>query len=281
MVGMCADWPGNVNRGVESLILSHTSDETAIFMIPEMTTDARFDKYVVDFYRGPVGKFGIIPNITRFYPPVNSSTSSSLASNKLTTPAGSPYKTAVDRNKDFLRDLSFNCNLRWLAQAYKNQTWNLQYAQTPGVHASDLSAMFLSPDGYGLAGLAGSLFKQPYLDVFAAYKSYLASYIVHGDPNRERAAGLAARVRAVHWPHPTFRADQDHLEGVLEFGGGGVRVIRDGQMPRLNCEYLHMMDEKSIMLSGYRVPGEPAPRWDEVFGQRAVTAKVLKAEPIE
>jgi hypothetical protein len=36
--------------------------------------------------------------------------------------AGSPYKTAVDRNKDFLRDLSFNCNLRFLARAYTNMT---------------------------------------------------------------------------------------------------------------------------------------------------------------
>jgi hypothetical protein len=261
-------------------MLSHTSDEAAIFMVPDMTTDARFDRYVLDFYQNPIRKFGIVQNITRFYPPVNSSTPSSLPSMELTTPAGSPYKTVIDRNKDFLRDLSFNCNLRFLAKAYSNKTWNLQYSQTPGVHASDLSALFLSPEAYGLAGLAGSLFKQPYLDVFAAYKSYLASYIVHGDPNRERAAGLPARVRTVHWPHPTLRDDQDHIEGVLEFGEGGVRVIRDGQIPRLNCEYLHMMDEKGIMLSGYTVPGEPAPRWDEVYGGRTVTAKVLKAEPI-
>ena len=155
----------------------------------------------------------------------------------------------------------------------------MQYAQLPGMHASDLGAMFLSPDGYGPAALAGWLFKQPWLDVFAAYKSYLASYIVHGDPNREHDA-RQTRVRTVHWPHPTLREDREHVEGVLDFGDGGVRLIRDGQIPRLNCEYLHMMDEKGIMLSGYSVPGEPAPRWDEVYGGKTVTAKVLKAEPI-
>jgi hypothetical protein len=156
----------------------------------------------------------------------------------------------------------------------------MQYSQTPGVHASDLSAMFLSPDSYGLARTVGRMFKQPYLDVFAAYKSYLASYIVHGDPNREHAQTpppppSAARIKPVHWPHPTLRDDAEHVEGVLEFGDGGVRIIRDGQIPRLNCEYLHMMDEKGIMQSGYSVPGEPPPRFDEVFGGRQVTSQVL------
>jgi hypothetical protein len=155
----------------------------------------------------------------------------------------------------------------------------MQYSQNPGMHASDLAAMFLSQESYGLAGVAGWLFKQPWLDVFFAYKSYLASYIVHGDPNHERDA-RNTRVRMVHWPHPTLREDREHIEGVLEFTDGGVRVIRDGQIPRLNCDYLHLMDEKGIMLSGYSVPGEPAPRWDEVYGGKAVTAKVLKTEPI-
>jgi hypothetical protein len=154
----------------------------------------------------------------------------------------------------------------------------MQYAQLPGVHASDLSAMFLSPDGYGLAKLAGGMFKQPYLDVFGAYKSYLSSYIVHGDPNREHDP-RQTRVKMVHWPHPTLREDREHVEGVLEFGDGAVRVIKDGQIPRLNCEYIHMMDEWGIMRSGYTVPGEPKPRWNEVYGGRTVTAQVLKTEP--
>jgi hypothetical protein len=64
--------PGNVYKGVESLILSHTSDEAAIFMVPDMTTDARFDRYVTDFYQNPIRKYGMVQNITRFYPPVNS-----------------------------------------------------------------------------------------------------------------------------------------------------------------------------------------------------------------
>ena len=156
----------------------------------------------------------------------------------------------------------------------------MQYSQTPGVHASDLGAMFLSPDSYGLARTVARMFKQPYLDVFEVYKSYLASYIVHGDPNREHAQAQASttKIKPVHWPHPTLLEDQDHVEGVLEFGDGGVRIIRDGQIPRLNCEYLHMMDEKGIMQSGYTVPGEPPPRWDEVFGGRQVTSKVLNSE---
>ena len=75
----------------------------------------------------------------------------------------------------------FNCNVRYITQAYGNDTYNYVYSLIPSIHSSDVIFTFtdfvFDHDGQR------HNFNINYLK---AWQSYLISFIKHGDPNIER-----------------------------------------------------------------------------------------------
>lgn len=78
----------------------------------------------------------------------------------------------------------FNCNTRYITQAYGNITYNYRYSLRPSIHAADLFLTFMDLR-FEWKGKRQWL-QFPYA---RAWQSYLISFIKHGDPNVERRPG--------------------------------------------------------------------------------------------
>jgi len=75
----------------------------------------------------------------------------------------------------------FNCNVRYITQAFGNETYNYVYGIPPSIHSVDVIFEFLDLKfDYGGNRLNWNF---PYV---RAWQSYLISFIKHGDPNVER-----------------------------------------------------------------------------------------------
>jgi len=77
----------------------------------------------------------------------------------------------------------FNCNTRYISQAYDNNTYNYRYSIRPSIHAADvfLTFMDLKFDWRGKR----QMMRLPYAQ---AWQSYLIGFIKYGDPNVLRRA---------------------------------------------------------------------------------------------
>jgi hypothetical protein len=75
----------------------------------------------------------------------------------------------------------FNCNTRFIANAYGNKTYNYRYSIRPSIHAADLFLTFLDLK-FDWKG-ERQLMRLPYAQ---AWQSYLISFIKYGDPNVHR-----------------------------------------------------------------------------------------------
>ena len=78
----------------------------------------------------------------------------------------------------------FNCNTRYITEAYANKTYNYRYSLRPSIHAADLFLTFMEMR-FDWRGVRQSL-EFPYARM---WQSYLVSFIKHGDPNLERKRG--------------------------------------------------------------------------------------------
>jgi len=180
--------------------------------------------------------------------------------------------------RDFIRDSSFTCNVRWLSEAYKGKTWNLQYNTYPGWHGLDLLAAFVSSNSPGPASFLASLFKQPYLDVFELYRSYLTSYIVNGDPNGPKPS---TKLSPVNWPRPNSQPapESQRMANILNIGVEGASVAEDRHLPKLNCDFIQLLEQKGMAIGEYAPPGSPPPTFDEIFGKKAPRVMIDTVEP--
>lgn len=120
---------GNYYKDVSSLILSHVSEEAAIFVPLDVETDADFSTFVDESFPAYAKTAGVNAAIEARYPPVMSDTTHT-------------YTTELDRTQALLGDNSFQCNVRYLTDAYAGKTYNLQYSVTPGLHGTDLLPTF-------------------------------------------------------------------------------------------------------------------------------------------
>jgi hypothetical protein len=106
-------------------------------------------------------------------------------------PTNNAYTTETVRLRDFVRDSTFTCNVRYLTESYgDSRVWNMQYSVSHRWHGTDLILTFfdpiLSPDSL-LEDIFFTLV--PFFAGIAnAYQSYLTSYIITGDPNMHRAS---------------------------------------------------------------------------------------------
>jgi carboxylesterase type B len=80
-------------------------------------------------------------------------------------------------NKEWI----FNCNVRYITQAYGNDTYNYIYSLVPSIHSSDVIFTFTD-----LVFDHGGQRHNFNLNYVKAWQSYLISFIKHGDPNIER-----------------------------------------------------------------------------------------------
>jgi hypothetical protein len=85
-------------------------------------------------------------------------------------------------------DWIFNCNIRYLTQAYENKTYNYVYGLGFSMHSADTFLTFcdVSFNVYGTR-------KKINIPVAIAWQLYLISFIKHGDPNVLRLQDMSAQ----------------------------------------------------------------------------------------
>ena len=213
---------GNFYKGIDSLILSHVSDEAFIFVPADVTTDDQFSTYVSEVFPPYAQSAGVNAAIEARYPPVMNGTSN--------------YTTEFDRTKALLADSSFQCNVRYLSDAYNGKNYNLQYSVTPGFHATDLLPTFYDLN-IDLTALGDSV-PFPLVPGFGsfaqAYQSYLVSHARSGDPNK-----YAKQVNvppAINWPK-AGSSSADVLTDVLNAGDSGFSVVSDEETTEVACGF--------------------------------------------
>ncbi|KAF2396613.1 alpha/beta-hydrolase [Trichodelitschia bisporula] len=218
-----AVWPG-----LESAIISHTADEGTIFVDGHIQSDAAFDGFVTQVFGQLATNTGFLTALQTRYPAASA--------------AGTKYANVTARVKDFIRDSSFTCNVRYLTQALGPKTWNMQYSVSPGWHGLDILATFtrgglkIGGTTYPATGEFGRFAR--------TYQSYLVSHAVTGDPNTlSIKTADTSTVAAVPWPK-TPRFVGENIENVLDAGNGTFAVVVDKQVPKTSCEWLQEFEEK-------------------------------------
>ena len=213
---------GNFYKGIDSLILSHVSDEAFIFVPLDVKTDAQFSTYVSEVFPPYAQSAGVNAAIEARYPPVMSGSSN--------------YTTEFDRIKALLADSSFQCNVRYLSDAYNGVNYNLQYSVTPGFHATDLLPTFydLNVDLTALGDNAPFPLVPGFGSFAQAYQSYLVSHARSGDPNKY--AKLLNVPPAIHWPK-AGNSSADMLTYVLNAGNLGFSVVSDKETTESVCGF--------------------------------------------
>ena len=213
---------GNYYKGVDSLILSHVSDEAFYFVPTDVTTDAHFSAFVSEFFPTYAKSAGVNAVIEARYPPATS--------------AKSNYSTEFDRTKALLAESSFQCNIRYLTDAYDGKNYNIRYAVTPGLHGADLLPTFydLNLDLKALGQTAPFALIPGFGSFAQAYQSYLVSHARSGDPNKY--AKVLNVPPAIHWPKPG-NSSADVITDVLNAGDLGFSVVSDGQTKESVCGF--------------------------------------------
>ncbi|KAF2401130.1 alpha/beta-hydrolase [Trichodelitschia bisporula] len=194
---------GNVAKGVESIINSHTSDEAKMFT-PAKATDSTFTA-VTEHYFGT-------------YPPVKAAIAKKYD-------VGRFGGDQVARIHDMFQFSTFTCSSRFVSEGFKGKTYNVQYSRGGGMHGSDIAADFYVPKT-GLAALFTT--DRTFGDFATNYQSYLISHARSGDPNKFRGNGTIA------WPAVTWGPT---LKNVLDAGDKGFALIEDPVTKEGDCEF--------------------------------------------
>ncbi len=239
---------GNFYDGIESLVLSHCADESALFVSGLIQTDSQFTDFVNSIFPNYTRAAGINNLITSFYPPVTATS----------TAAKPRYASESARVEAFLRDSCFTCNVRYLTEAAGDaRVWNMQYSVSPGWHGTDLVPTFYNAafeaDSFleDLATLMVPVVGPLVAGISAALQSYFASYVTTGDPNTHRRVfNLPPTVR---WDHPNSAGEQ--MAGVVNVGDWGFGTVLDDQNEKTPCDFWRNIAAAVTALGGYAPPG--------------------------
>lgn len=169
------------------------------------------------------------------------------------------YSNERDRLIDLTQDSSFQCNVRYLSDAYQGKNWNIQYSATTGLHGADLFPTFYNLN-IDVAILANntSLPLVPGFGSFAqAYQSYLVSHARTGNPNTfKKTLNLPL---AIQWPQPGNTGDA--LTHVLEATDLGFIYITDNLTRKSRCRFWEDVAAAVTSLGGTCSLCHKAPRW--------------------
>jgi carboxylesterase type B len=145
---------GHFAKNVESVIVSHTSDEADMFTSRGPHNDTSFRAYIDWTFANS----SIITDASLKYFPLER------------------FSNARDRLKEYSRLSTFTCSSRFIAQAYQRDSYAAQYA---GLHGLDITADFY--DASTLPGMLTATSKASIMNKI--YQKYLISYIRTGNPN--------------------------------------------------------------------------------------------------
>lgn len=209
---------GHYWRDIDSLIISHVSNEGQVFVDPDITTNAAGNAWLASIYPN-AGKV-IEDAIQKQYPPVTNSTNSK-------------YKTQFDRLKTYTQDSTFTCNVRFLSDAYIGRTYNVQYSRGNGYHGSDIGADFYDPNNFVISFLDSS--DKSIAEFAPTYQSYLTSHARTGNPNTYRKSN--ANFTAIGWPKVENGLLADQMKQVLYAGNQGYSLFSDNETERTTCSF--------------------------------------------
>ncbi|QDS71255.1 hypothetical protein FKW77_000539 [Venturia effusa] len=208
---------GNFDKNVESLILSHVSDEAGMFIKDPGNNETVFQT-LLDYNWG---KNDLVNEAMLKHYPAKSE----------------KWKTQKERFHDFVQTTVFTCNVRYMTEAYKGKTYNIQYARGAGTHGSDISpTFFTSPGVFG--GQSAKISQQ--------YQSYLISHARTGDPNRLKTNGL------IEWPKVEWGPS---LKQVLNVTDLGFTLITDDKTTAEDCDLWKDVMAALTVGGGYSPPG--------------------------
>jgi len=223
---------GNVWKGMESIIVSHTAAESTIFVDGWIQTDKQFDQFLIDLFGDLAIDLGFIKEVNERYPPVAKSRGA--------------YKTQTARLMSFIRDSAFTCNARFLSQAYPTKSWNMVYGEYPGWHAVDLLSLFYRADmmignySVSLAPGVSAMSK--------SYQAYFVSHAITGDPNKLVLSLLQGKgVPTPAWPSPPT-LQGENIGNILFAGNSSFRLGDDSNLPKSKCDYLQSFQAKAAKL---------------------------------
>jgi carboxylesterase type B len=191
---------GNFVKTLDSLIVTHVTDESNIFTRRDRVyNDAKFKK-MLDWHYG----------------------NNSAATNALLKHFPlDKYQDGRSRHMDYQMHVTFSCTTRLIAQAYPNSTYMAQYE---GNHGMDLTANFYDPSSTSAkvsSFLSGSNSNEK-------YQLYLASYAQSGSPNKFKAPDTP------DWDKIIFG---DVIGNVLEVTTR-FKLIKDFQTSASDCDII-------------------------------------------
>lgn len=235
---------GHYWKGISSIILSHTSREGDSFVGNTIETDQGFNEFVDSIFPAYSKTAGVNSAIETQYPPVMSGTNRK-------------YSSERDRLIDVTQDSSFQCNVRYLSDAYKGKNWNIRYSATTGLHGVDLVPTFYNLNiDVPILGTEISLPLVPGFGSFAqAYQSYLVSHARTGNPNKFRKTFNLPP--AISWPQPGNTGDA--LTNVLDATDLGFNYITDDLTRKSRCGFWEDVAAAVTSLGGYAPPGSVVP----------------------
>ena len=235
---------GNFWRGIESMILSHCEKESTLFVSGGVSTNAQFDDFIGYIFPEYAKTLGVNAAVSSYYPPVSGSRSK--------------YTSQSARVEAFVRDSSMTCNVRYLAEALgDNKVWNMQYSVSPGWHGADLFAVFYNQrfTSNSWSTILGSLVLLPMGILFggisSAMQSYFSSFIITGDPNKQRA--MWNLPPTIGWNHPNSRSEG--ISNVVNVGNWWYSTITDGEVPKGACDFWKDFSAAVTAGGGYAPPG--------------------------
>lgn len=233
---------GNYWEHVESMIVSHVSDESAIFTDTQVLTNQQFTDYIDQLFSPYALAAGVPAAIEKFYQP----------------PAllRSPYQSNFQRLAAFTRDSSFTCNQFSLTNAFLGDTWNLQYGVTPGLHGTDLVPLFFNGFVNSSFPRQGSSFVYPLApgieSLAKTFQGYFTSHARSGDPNTYPTKSRLL-FPAIYWPHPSLGGER--FTNVLNAGDAAFSLLSDDQVLNSHCDFQLQVAAAVTNCGGYAVPG--------------------------
>ena len=93
-----------------------------------------------------------------------------------------------------------------------------------------------------------------YGGISAALQSYLASYVVSGDPNRSRV--VFNLPPTIGWGHPNSKGEQ--ITGVVNVGNWFYSTVNDDQNPKSACDFWRQFSASVTEIGGYVPPSVAA-----------------------
>ncbi|KAE9964974.1 hypothetical protein BLS_007936 [Venturia inaequalis] len=214
---------GNVQKGIESIIVTHVADEATAFVADNLKNNKTFfEASLVYSYGDNKLKDAVVAR----YPAPG---------------PGSKYKDEKARMADAMASGFFTCHVRTIANAFKDKAWIGQYSRGNGRHGTDLQANFYNSSGAPPRSDPGFATFAP------TFQNYLLSHAMSGDPNSlQKGAG------AIQWPKANFGPV---FGNVLEAGNKGFALIDDNLTSADTCDFWLDVWASATKLGGYVPPG--------------------------